>query len=149
MADRRIAGLTPWLPWPLSRWRLWTEPVRAERLAALRIGIALVLLADILTTYGPHVNDFYGPDSLTRIGDRDVFASHIRGETRPPAWYWSLWRGLGHPVNFGFFLGGWVFLSGWITCRLADRLRPGDAPPFVSWSYLVGGWIVFTILMLL
>src|SRR5581483_5576329 len=35
-----VAGLRPWYPWPLSRWRWWTEPVPAERLAALRIGLA-------------------------------------------------------------------------------------------------------------
>ena len=73
MMQRKIAGLVPWLPWPLCRWRLWTEPVRAERLAALRIGLAFFILLDILTTYGPHVHDLYGPDSLSRVGERDVF----------------------------------------------------------------------------
>ena len=36
----RFVGVDPWLPWPLSAWRWWTEPVAAERLAALRIGLA-------------------------------------------------------------------------------------------------------------
>src|ERR1700686_3715834 len=43
---REIVGVVPWLPWPLSAWGWWTEPVRAERLALLRIGVALCLIAD-------------------------------------------------------------------------------------------------------
>ena len=31
-------GLFPWLPWPLRAMPAWTVPVRAERLAVLRIG---------------------------------------------------------------------------------------------------------------
>ena len=49
MNDGAVDGWSPWLPWPLSRWRWWTEPVRAERLAALRIGLGVALLLDLLT----------------------------------------------------------------------------------------------------
>ena len=28
---RTVVGIRPWLPWPLSRWRVWNEPGRAER----------------------------------------------------------------------------------------------------------------------
>jgi hypothetical protein len=153
MAKKRIAGLIPWLPWPLSRWRLWTEPVRAERLAALRIGLAFVLLVDICTTYGPHVTDFYGPDSLSRVGERDVFGYVIRGgsyagpDRDNTAWFWSLWRGVDHPANFGFALVAWVFLSGWIICRLTEGARPQAAA--ASWPWLVGGWMVCGTLALL
>ncbi len=56
----RVVGVVPWLPWPLSAWRWWTEPVRAERLAALRIGLALCLLLDIVLTYLPGVGTFFG-----------------------------------------------------------------------------------------
>jgi hypothetical protein len=153
MAEKKIAGLMPWLPWPLSRSRLWTEPVRAERLAALRIGLALVLLIDICTTYGPLVNDFYGPDSLSRVGERDVFGYVVRGgsyagpDRDNTVWFWSLWRGFDHPVNFGFALLTWVFLSGWIACRLTDRDQSQAGA--VSWRWLVGGWMVFGTLALL
>ena len=54
----------PWLPWPLSRWRWFTAPVPAERLAALRIGLAAVLLVDILWTYLPGRLDFYGTEGV-------------------------------------------------------------------------------------
>ena len=42
MSERTVVGLKPWLPWPLSRSPWWTEPVRAERLAVLRIGATSV-----------------------------------------------------------------------------------------------------------
>jgi hypothetical protein len=64
MNGMSAVGLAPWFPWPLSRWRWWTQPVPAQRLAALRIGIAAVLLLDVLLTYLPGRIDFYGQDSL-------------------------------------------------------------------------------------
>lgn len=85
MSDRTVIGIQPWLPRPLNRMAWWTEPVRAERLAALRIGIALVLLLDILETYLPHVHDFFGPNSL---GSSDVFAARVQS----PYAYWSVLR---------------------------------------------------------
>jgi hypothetical protein len=85
--SERIVGLCPWLPWPLSRWPWWTEPVRAERLAALRIGLAAVLLIDLLTTYLPHLDLFFGRDSL---GSPEVFG----WVGTAPSWNWSLLRGV-------------------------------------------------------
>src|SRR5262245_48719864 len=78
-----IVGTEPWLPWPLCRWRWWTEPVRAERLAALRIGIGLCLTIDILTTYLPAVGVFFGADSM---GAPELTAYY----RKPPHWRWSL-----------------------------------------------------------
>lgn len=155
MEKRKIAGLVPWLPWPLSRWRAWTEPVPAQRLAALRIGLSLCLLLDILTTYGPHVHDFYGPDSLSRVGQRDVFGYVGRGgnygtdDRDMASWYWSLWRGFNHPVTFGAALTGWIVLTFWIILRLRERQGwdvrsaaplDGRGTP-VSWAWLTGGWM--------
>src|SRR5262249_46035095 len=163
MTKQKIAGLVPWLPWPLCRWRTWTEPVRAERLAALRIGLGLCILLDILTTYAPHVHDLYGPDSLSRVGDRDVFwyvgrPGNYAGDNRDMAsWYWSIFRGFNHPVVFGFALFGSIFLSGWIICRLTERPWPGreTSPAYdgrgrtVSWGWLLGGWMATATLALL
>ena len=64
MSERTVVGLTPWLPWPLSRWPSWTEPVRAERLAAMRIALAGFLLLDQFLTYLPNLESFFGRDSL-------------------------------------------------------------------------------------
>jgi uncharacterized membrane protein YphA (DoxX/SURF4 family) len=68
MKDGTVVGLKPWLPPPLSRQKWWTEPVPAQRLAALRIGVGFVLLLDVSGTYLPRVHDFFGPDSLTAQG---------------------------------------------------------------------------------
>jgi uncharacterized membrane protein YphA (DoxX/SURF4 family) len=68
MSEGTVVGLKPCLPPPLSRSPWWTEPVRAERLAALRVGVGLTLLLDVLGTYLPRARDFYGPDSLTAPG---------------------------------------------------------------------------------
>jgi len=91
MSAPLVVGLQPWLPWPLSGSPWWTEPVRAERLAALRIGVGVVLLLDVLFWYLPYGSVFFGAESLGAPG---VFASQ-----RPlPAWPWGLlagveWRG--------------------------------------------------------
>src|SRR5260370_18779267 len=86
LQNPHLAGVDPWLPWPLSRWSWWTEPVRAERLAALRIGFAIVLLVDVLVQYLPHYADFFGAGSL---GSPEVFAGRVHGH-----WHWSVLRGI-------------------------------------------------------
>jgi hypothetical protein len=90
MSSPAVAGIRPWYPWPLSRWRWWTEPVAGERLAALRIGLSAVLLVDVLCTYVPHVFDFFGPN-------------HLGGPTwtsalwTPEHRYWSILHELDNP----------------------------------------------------
>ena len=79
--DHVVVGVKPWLPWPLSRWRWLTEPVPAESLAGLRIGIAALLLLDILCTYLPYANVLFGGDSLGRPG---IFRFLYR-----PEWSWK------------------------------------------------------------
>src|SRR5438552_1888456 len=71
--ESRIVGVVPWLPWPLSAWPWWTAPVRAERLAALRIALAGFLLLDILFTYLPDLFTYFAAGSL---GDPSLFAWH-------------------------------------------------------------------------
>jgi uncharacterized membrane protein YphA (DoxX/SURF4 family) len=63
VSEGTVIGTQPWLPKPLSRSRWWTEPVPAERLAALRIGVGLVMLIDLFATY--RFTDFYGLLGLT------------------------------------------------------------------------------------
>jgi hypothetical protein len=78
-------GLQPWFPWPLSRWRWLTAPVRAERLAAVRIALALCALVDVLTTYLPMSGLLFGPDSL---GPREMFDYRFKDGLR-----WSVLYG--------------------------------------------------------
>jgi hypothetical protein len=104
-----FVGLNPWLPWPLSAWRWWSEPVPAQRLASLRIGLAVVLLVDLLTSYGPHLHDLFGPDSL---GSSELFSSY----TQSPRWRWSIFRGFDHPLLSGLALGTWIVASLMLVC---------------------------------
>jgi hypothetical protein len=64
MDEPSVVGLGPLIPWPLSRWRWLAAPVRAERLAVLRIGLIFILLLDVLTTYLPNATLLFGADSF-------------------------------------------------------------------------------------
>src|SRR5262245_50997660 len=76
-----VVGVKPWLPWPLSRSRWWTAPAPAERLAVLRIGMAALLLLDVLLVYLPNGRAFFGRGSL---GRPEVFESVFK-----PSWDWD------------------------------------------------------------
>jgi hypothetical protein len=128
VSEPRIAGVRPWFPWPLSRWSWWTEPVPAERLAALRGAAALVLLIDILVEYLPHFSVFFSPDAL---GGRDFFAGRFRSDRS----YWSVLRWL--PDTWG----PQALFAVWIASAVA--LLVGWRP-FVSgllaWACAVSVW---------
>jgi len=115
MTQPVLVGLTPWLPWPLSRFRWWTEPVRAERLAAFRIALAAALLMDILASYLPIAHDLFGPNSL---GSPDVFVD--RSEV--PNWYWSLLRGIDNATVLTGVLIGWAVASASLLLGFWSRL---------------------------
>ncbi|MFN4257871.1 MAG: HTTM domain-containing protein [Gemmataceae bacterium] len=127
-----LVGLQPWLPWPLHRWVWWTEPVRAERLAALRIALAGVLLLDILLTYLPHATVFYGAGSL---GSPEIFAYL----SRAPRWHWSLLRWMEDPwtvilmmliwttATFCLLIGWWTRINAilvWVLSTSFANLNP-------------------------
>ncbi len=121
MSEGTVVGLQPWLPWPLSRWRWWTEPVRAERLAALRIGLAAVLLADVLGSYGPHVGDFFTGAGL---GGPELFGYYCR----PPRFHWSLLSGVEDVNVLRAAVAAWAAAT---ACLLVGLLtRPSAA---VAW----------------
>jgi hypothetical protein len=104
MSEANVVGWQPWLPWPLSGWRWWTEPVRAERLAALRIGLGAVLFLDLLLTYLPNLGDFFGRDSL---GSPSIFAPYISA----PYWRWSLLAGVEEPRIFQAAAWLWILAT--------------------------------------
>src|SRR5436189_4633480 len=99
MANGPVVGVQPWLPWPLAGRRWWTEPVRAERLAALRIGIAAVLLLDIFLNYLPHAADFYSDQGL---GAEGVFP-----DRRSLLLSWALVLG-DDPVTLQWYVVAWA-----------------------------------------
>src|SRR5262249_27007776 len=113
-ADNAV-GLKPWLPWPFSAWGWWTDPVRAERLAVLRIGMAACLLIDILPSYGAGLHDFFGRGGL---GGAQTFAYY----SEAPKLNWSLLRGFGDPLLGAFALGTWAVLTGWFALEFWARL---------------------------
>jgi uncharacterized membrane protein YphA (DoxX/SURF4 family) len=117
-SSARVVGVVPWLPWPLSAWPWWTEPVRAERLAALRIGLAFCLLLDILLTYHPGVFTYFSPDAL---GDPTVYG-WLKDS---PRLTWSLLHGFGDPLLSFLALAGWVALTVWMVIDLSTRLFRG------------------------
>ncbi|GEM_PF-2394952 len=123
----RFVGLEPALPWPLAGWRWWTEPVAAERLAALRIGLASFLLIDILCTYLPNLDMFFAEGAGS--GAR-VFSWY----TQAPRWTWSVLRGLGDPLIGTLLLLGWIGLGLGIVF---DWFTP-PIPPFARGGE--GGW---------
>ena len=74
MNETTVAGVKPILPDWLAKSEWWTKPVRAEGMAALRIGVGIVLLVDMLVTYAPHWQLFFAPGGL---GTADVFSSQL------------------------------------------------------------------------
>ncbi len=118
MSESRVVGVRPWFPWPLSRWPWWTESIPAERVAALRIVTALVLLLDLLLSYLPHFDVLFSPDAL---GGRDLYA----GKFRADHYFWSVLRWLpdswGPHAVFGVWIASAVgLLVGWrpLVCGL-------------------------------
>ncbi len=128
MSEPRVVGVQPWYPWPLSRWKWWTEPIPAERVAALRIVTASVLLLDLLLCYLPHFGTLFSPDA---IGGRDLYA----GKFRDDHFYWSVLRLLpdawGPQAVFAVWIAAAVgLLVGWrpLICGL------------VAWVCAVSVW---------
>lgn len=114
---------TPLPPNPFageSRWvRFWHEPVRAERLALVRILLAFALLTDQLLGYLPHLNEFFGPGGVAYAGLHDEWLLR--------QWYWTiLFFNTDDMRIVGLLFAVWtaltfLFLIGWRT-RLMNVL---------------------------
>jgi uncharacterized membrane protein YphA (DoxX/SURF4 family) len=138
--ELNVVGLEPWFPWPLHAWGWWTRPVRAERLAALRIGLAGCLLIDILTSYGPHLAEFFGQGGL---GGAKLFAYYGAA----PRLNWSLLRGFGDPLLSALAFGAWGMLTIWFALDLwgIRAFRLPEKKWFLIWlaagiTALLGNW---------
>lgn len=140
MSEPPVVDVVPWLPGRLGRWV--TAPIPAERLAALRIAVAVVFLVDLL--------GFYLPEFALLLGPRSVTAAALRGSETPGGWQWSVlwwlppeWGGaavLGVGVLAGFaLLVGWkpqlaaaiawavavsLHHANWPLHNGGDRIRP-------------------------
>src|SRR5262245_56247534 len=109
-----VRGLKPWFPWPLSRWGWLTEPVRAERLGALRIGVALIMLFDVFFTFYLDSAEYFGRDSL---GEPTVFAYRFRDGLR-----WSLLKNVWEPEQVKRMMALWVLASVFLLVGLFGRV---------------------------
>ena len=65
--------------------RFWHKPVRAERLALMRILLGLTLLAEQLIEFLPYLMEYYGPEGVAPAG---TSFSHDR--TQLDWWYWPM-----------------------------------------------------------
>lgn len=124
----RFAGIQPWFPGALGRWKWLTAPVPAERAAAFRVAVGLALVADIVLTYLPHFAVVFSPDAL---GGKDIFPPRFRDGGA----FWSVLRWLpdswGPAAVTGVWLGSAVALAaGW---------RP-LAAGLVAWACAVSVW---------
>ncbi|MBX9790261.1 MAG: HTTM domain-containing protein [Pirellulales bacterium] len=119
---RHVVGVAPRLPEPLAKWKWFTAPVRAERLAALRMGMGLALLFDVLVTYWPERHALFGSGSL---GSAEVFA----GRLRAPYWNWSVLAWADQPALVSGVLVCWALAA---AC-LALGVRPRVAA-LVAWA---------------
>jgi hypothetical protein len=148
MSETAIVGVKPWLPWPLRRWPWWTDAIRAERLAALRIGVASVLLLDILVTYLPRASLFFGADSLRSAhgfeDSRTGFPWSLAGyldDPRLPTIGVSFWAA----VSVLLLIGAASRLSAcvaWVLSQVFFNLNPyvhnaGDTVRTIILFYLV------------
>lgn len=127
MSEARFVGVRPRFPWPLSRWGWWTADVPAERVAALRIAAALVLLVDITSGYLPHFARFFGPDAAG--------AGLYEGRFRPDHGFWSVLRLL--PPEWG----GRALFALWTASAVA--LLAGWRPllsGLAAWAGAVSVW---------
>ncbi len=110
-----MVGVEPWLPWPFSASRWWTAPVPAQRLAAVRIGLAAVLLFDVVSSYLPYVEVYFGP--------RYFGNAHVVGwYQRPPRLSWSILQGVQSPLLSSLVLVSWLALTCWLGVEWWGRL---------------------------
>lgn len=116
--EPQVVGIAPWLPWPLSAWSWWSTPVRAERLALLRIGVGFVLLIDVLCLYAPDTLDYYGKDGL---GDPGIFDWRFKWSQSPPRFVWSTLRGVGDGPTQSISLVLCVLATLWILGNSVAR----------------------------
>lgn len=125
MSEGTVIGLQPRLPGVLGRCEWLTKPVAAERLAALRIGVGLVLLLDAAFTYWPFRYYYFGPGSLA---EPDVFAGHFAS----PHWSWSLLRWFPELLTPSVFCSVWLLAAISLVVGVYPR-----AASLIAWALAI------------
>lgn len=123
-----FVGIQPRFPGFLGRWKWLTAPVAAERVAALRIATALVLLLDIGLGLLPNFATFFTADGLA---GRDAYPWRFR----PGHFYWSALRWLPNGWGPQALVVVWVVAAG----ALLVGYRP-FLSGLVCWASAVSFW---------
>jgi Vitamin K-dependent gamma-carboxylase len=123
-----LVGIQPRFPGALDRWGWLTRPVAAERVAALRIALALALLFDLVVSILPHFGTFFSPESL---GGRDQYPWRFREGHL----YWSILRVLPDAWGPQFVMGVWIAAA----LALLVGFRP-FASGLLAWACAVSFW---------
>jgi hypothetical protein len=109
--EPRLVGIQPWFPGFLGRWGWLTEAIPAERMAALRIVTAIIVIADILFSYLPDFATLFSPAGL---GGRDLYPWRFQDGQ----YFWSIIRWLPDSWGPGALMAVWLgsavaLLVGW------------------------------------
>ena len=126
--EPRFVGVQPRLPGPLRRWNWLLRPIPAERMAALRIAVAVVALLDIGIGCVPQFETHFSESGL---GGPNANPSRFRTGHH----YWSLLRVL--PATWGPA----AVMSVWAgaAASLLVGWRP-TASALVCWACAVSFW---------
>ncbi len=116
---KNVVGTVPHLPFS---WNWMTAPVPAERLAAWRISVGVVLLLDTLLFYWPQFGLLYGPQSLA---GPNVFETRFTW----PRCNWSVLNWL--PLNEGPWICVWAWIA--VAVALIVGWRPRLAA-LIAWA---------------
>jgi hypothetical protein len=126
MSESIVVGTQPWLPGAMGRSRWWTTPVPAERLAALRIALAAVLLLDVLALYLPQLGDFFGPNSLAGLHGTEISSPHWTG--------WLVAGNANPSLLYGLAIA-WAVAAGLLLLGCLSRLSA-----LVAWALAMLFW---------
>lgn len=112
-----------------SAWtRFWHQPIRAERLALMRICLGLALLSDQLVQYRPNLMDFFGHTGVAPTGLQDAY--------QLKSWRWSiLLFNSDNPTVLYPFFWAWVGVTAAWTLGLFTRIT-GICLWFVTMCWL-------------
>jgi hypothetical protein len=107
--------------------------------------LAAVVLLDVVTSYLPYLNDFYGPNSLSRFDDHDLYA----GLAKAPKYNWSLLRGFGHPLNLTLALLISLATACWLLAELWPRQQQAGSARVPGLSWVGVAWLASSVWLLL
>jgi hypothetical protein len=116
-----FVGIQPRLPGPLNRWHWLLRPIAAERMAALRIAVAVAALIDIGIVTLPQFATYF---SETGLGGPDAYHH-----------YWSLLRVLPAVWGPGALVSVWTLAA----IALLVGFRP-LVSGLVCWACAISFW---------